>query len=63
MCVLLGQQENVAYIEVSHGGHLGFYEGGIVYPNPISWLDKLLLDIVTSIDTYNQKPTNCTNCI
>lgn len=57
------QRENVAYIEVSHGGHLGFYEGGTVYPNPISWLDKLLLDIVTSIDTHNQKPTNCSDCI
>lgn len=34
---------NVVYIELMHGGHLGFYEGGLVYPNPVTWLDRTLV--------------------
>jgi len=34
------------YIEVAHGGHLGFYEGGIIYPNPLTWLDRALVAMV-----------------
>lgn len=57
------QKDKVAYIEVTHGGHLGFYEGGFVYPNPISWLDKLLVDMVSSFGVHNQKPTEYNRCI
>ncbi|XP_014211316.1 abhydrolase domain-containing protein 2 [Copidosoma floridanum] len=37
------------YVELSHGGHLGFYEGGLLYPNPITWLDRTLVSLVGSI--------------
>lgn len=37
------------YIELGHGGHLGFYEGGLVYPNPVTWLDRALVAIVGGI--------------
>lgn len=40
---------NTAYIELAHGGHLGFYEGGLVYPNPITWLDRALVALVGGI--------------
>lgn len=29
-----------------YGGHLGFYEGGYVLPNRVSWLDRVILDYV-----------------
>ena len=38
-----------AYVEVAHGGHLGFYEGGLLYPNPVTWLDRCLVSMVGSI--------------
>jgi len=38
-----------AYIEMAHGGHLGFYEGGLLYPNPISWLDRSLVAMIGAI--------------
>uniref|UniRef100_A0A224XDK5 Putative abhydrolase domain-containing protein 2-like isoform x2 n=1 Tax=Panstrongylus lignarius TaxID=156445 RepID=A0A224XDK5_9HEMI len=45
----------VAYIEVTHGGHLGFYEGGILYPNTTTWLDNTLIEIIESFVTLHSK--------
>ncbi|XP_012286299.1 abhydrolase domain-containing protein 2 [Orussus abietinus] len=42
-------RSNALYVELAHGGHLGFYEGGLVYPNPITWLDRTLVSLVGSI--------------
>lgn len=33
------------YLELAHGGHLGFYEGGLVYANPVNWLDRALVGV------------------
>ena len=33
------------YLELAHGGHLGFYEGGLVYANPVNWLDRALVGL------------------
>lgn len=42
-------REKSAYVEVAHGGHLGFYEGGFLYPNPVTWLDRTLVAMVGSL--------------
>lgn len=34
------------YLELAHGGHLGFYEGGRIYANPVTWLDRALVGLV-----------------
>ncbi|KAF7993180.1 hypothetical protein HCN44_006240 [Aphidius gifuensis] len=43
------KRSNVLYIESAHGGHLGFYEGGLLYPNPITWLDRAVVSLIGSL--------------
>lgn len=33
----------------THGGHLGYLEGGGVFPNPISWSDKVIVQYLNVI--------------
>jgi hypothetical protein len=49
------------YLELAHGGHLGFYEGGLVYPNPVTWLDRALVALVGSLALLNADTTFKTN--
>lgn len=39
------ERENFLYVEQKYGGHLGFYEGGLVYPHPLTWLDRLVVQL------------------
>lgn len=41
------------YLELAHGGHLGFYEGGLIYPNPVTWLDRALVALIGSLSLYH----------
>ena len=34
---------NALFVRTQHGGHLGYYEGGVLRPNDISWIDRLLV--------------------
>lgn len=43
------KRDKVLYMELAHGGHLGFYEGGLIYPNPVAWLDRTLVALVGSL--------------
>lgn len=49
-----GKHPNTLYVEVAHGGHLGFYEGGYIYPNPITWLDRATISIIGGIVLANK---------
>ena len=40
-------------MELAHGGHLGFYEGGIIYPNPIAWLDRTVVALIGSLNAHS----------
>ena len=35
-----------------HGGHLGFYEGGVMAISPLTWLDKAVMEYVTAVRKY-----------
>lgn len=34
------------FVTLTHGGHLGFFEEGLVFPNPVSWLDRALVGMI-----------------
>lgn len=40
-----GSRDKTMYLELAHGGHLGFYEGGLIYANPVNWLDRALVGL------------------
>ena len=46
------KRENFLYIEQKYGGHLGFYEGGYVIPNQITWLDKSVVGLADALAAY-----------
>ena len=35
---------NAMFVRTTCGGHLGFFEGGVVIPHPTSWVDRLILE-------------------
>ena len=46
------KKTNFLYIEQKYGGHLGFYEGGLIYPNPLTWLDRAVVDLANAVTAY-----------
>lgn len=43
-----------------HGGHLGFFEGGYMIPDNITWLDRVIIeyaDAVTNLYLHDKLPT------
>jgi len=49
----VAKQDNFLFIEQKYGGHLGFYEGGLIYPNPLSWLDRLVVQMAEALTVYS----------
>ncbi len=46
------RRDNFLYVEQKYGGHLGFYEGGLVYPKPLTWLDRLVVQLSDALVAY-----------
>jgi len=49
--------DNMIYIEQKFGGHLGFYEGGFVYSNPLTWQDRMVVHISHALVADVKKST------
>ena len=48
-----GTKDNFMYVEQKYGGHLGFYEGGLIYPNSLTWLDRLVCQLSDALVIYS----------
>ena len=46
---LTANHPKVLYVETAHGGHLGFYEGGFIQANPVTWLDRSVVSLIGSL--------------
>ncbi|XP_061576695.1 monoacylglycerol lipase ABHD2-like isoform X2 [Cololabis saira] len=51
---LAESMSNVMFARTQHGGHMGFYEGALL-PQPLSWMDKLLLQYTDAVCTWAQQ--------
>jgi hypothetical protein len=40
---------NMIFVEQKFGGHLGFYEGGLFYSNPLTWQDRMVIHIAHAL--------------
>lgn len=43
---LMEVNKNVLFVRPPHGGHLGFFEGGVIIPNSVTWLDRMLAEFM-----------------
>jgi len=41
--------ENIVFVEQKFGGHLGFYEGGFLHSNPLTWQDRMVVHIADAL--------------
>ena len=41
--------DKVIFATLQHGGHLGFFEGGLVVPETITWLDKIVVQYADAV--------------
>ncbi|XP_052276208.1 monoacylglycerol lipase ABHD2-like isoform X2 [Dreissena polymorpha] len=46
---LIEKNENCIVMTTRHGGHLGFFEGGIFVPDNITWLDRFILEFADGV--------------
>lgn len=46
------RHKNIVFVEQKYGGHLGFYEGGFIVPNSVSWLDKTVVNLADALAQY-----------
>ena len=49
------QRDNVIFALTHHGGHLGYFEGGLVLPNSVTWLDRVIVEFSSAL--LRRKPT------
>ncbi|ESO85093.1 hypothetical protein LOTGIDRAFT_204654 [Lottia gigantea] len=50
--------DNCLFIVTKHGGHLGFFEGGFIKPNTITWLDRAVVqfsNVLCELDCKERK--------
>ena len=53
-------RDNVLFVLTEHGGHLGFFEGGMTVPETITWLDKVVVQYANAVaSTTHPQTTHC----
>ncbi|KAF3706221.1 Monoacylglycerol lipase ABHD2-A [Channa argus] len=67
--VLAEKMPNVTFALTHHGGHLGFFEGAVLFPQPLTWMDKVIVEYTDAICHWEKNQPACqksrqqdTNC-
>ncbi|XP_074090215.1 monoacylglycerol lipase ABHD2 [Macrotis lagotis] len=55
------KRENVMFVLPLHGGHLGFFEGAVLFPEPLTWMDKLVVQYANAICQWEHNKSQCSD--
>ncbi|XP_032829856.1 monoacylglycerol lipase ABHD2 [Petromyzon marinus] len=53
---LAEKKENVMFALTLHGGHLGYFEGAVLLPEPLTWMDKLIVEYANAVAQWSKAP-------
>lgn len=53
------KRENVMFVLPLHGGHLGFFEGAMLLPEPLTWMDKLVVQYANAVCQWERSKLQC----
>ncbi|KAL1271857.1 hypothetical protein QQF64_030873 [Cirrhinus molitorella] len=56
---LAEKKENVIFALTLHGGHLGFFEGAVLFPQPLTWMDKVIVGYANAICQWEKQKPPC----
>ncbi|XP_043100563.1 monoacylglycerol lipase ABHD2 isoform X3 [Puntigrus tetrazona] len=56
---LAEKKENVIFALTLHGGHLGFFEGAVLFPQPLTWMDKVIVGYANTICQWEKQKPPC----
>ncbi|XP_071400820.1 monoacylglycerol lipase ABHD2-like [Centroberyx affinis] len=56
---LAEKKPNVIFALTQHGGHLGFFEGAVLFPHPLTWMDKVIVDYADAICLWEKNRPPC----
>lgn len=46
---LSATKDKVLFVVTQNGGHLGFYEGGVVIPKTVTWMDRAIIQYIEAV--------------
>ncbi|XP_026221467.1 monoacylglycerol lipase ABHD2 [Anabas testudineus] len=56
---LAEKMPNVMFALTQHGGHLGFFEGAVLFPQPLTWMDKVIIEYADAICHWEKNQPAC----
>lgn len=59
LCHPLAKKSNVVFALTLHGGHLGFFEGAVLFPQPLTWMDKVIVGYANAMCQWEKQKPPC----
>ncbi|KAJ3592843.1 hypothetical protein NHX12_005181 [Muraenolepis orangiensis] len=56
---LAEKKQNVVFALTLHGGHLGFFEGAVLFPQPLTWMDKVIVGYANAMCQWDKQKPPC----
>lgn len=59
LCHPSAKKPNVIFSLTLHGGHLGFFEGAVLFPQPLTWMDKVIVGYANAMCQWEKQKPPC----